>query len=108
MEAEKISKKFFVSGQIYLCLINIIILQIPWHIIPQQVQEIWDQLDGKITHFIAGIGTSGTVMGSSKYLKEKNEKIKVIAVQPDNSLHGLEGLKLTFRLLLSLAYIVIK
>jgi|TARA_B100000131_G_scaffold140295_1_gene136587 cysteine synthase B len=55
--------------------------------------EIWDQLDGKITHFIAGIGTSGTVMGSSKYLKEKNEKIKVIAVQPDNSLHGLEGLK---------------
>ena len=55
--------------------------------------EIWDQLDGKITHFIAGIGTSGTVMGSSKYLKEKNKKIKVIAVQPDNSLHGLEGLK---------------
>jgi len=55
--------------------------------------EIWDQVDGKITHFISGIGTSGTAMGTSKFLKEKNPNIKTIGVQPDNSLHGLEGLK---------------
>lgn len=55
--------------------------------------EIWEQMNGDITHLVAGIGTSGTVTGTSKFLKEKNPDIKVIAVQPDNSLHGLEGLK---------------
>ena len=55
--------------------------------------EIWEQMDGDITHFVAGIGTSGTVTGTSKFLKEKDPNIKVIAVQPDSSLHGLEGLK---------------
>ena len=55
--------------------------------------EIWEQTNHKITHFISGIGTSGTAMGTSKFLKEKNQKIKTIGVQPDDSLHGLEGLK---------------
>ena len=55
--------------------------------------EIWEQTSHEITHFISGIGTSGTAMGTSKFLKEKNKKIKTIGVQPDDSLHGLEGLK---------------
>ena len=55
--------------------------------------EIWEQTNNEITHFISGIGTSGTAMGTSKFLKEKNKKIKTIGVQPDDSLHGLEGLK---------------
>ncbi|HEY2987710.1 MAG TPA: cysteine synthase family protein [Candidatus Binatia bacterium] len=55
--------------------------------------EIYRQTDGTITHFIAGIGTSGTIMGTGRYLKEKNPKIRVIAVEPDDALHGLEGLK---------------
>ena len=55
--------------------------------------EIWEQTNHEITHFISGIGTSGTAMGTSKFLKEKNKKIKTIGVQPDDSLHGLEGLK---------------
>jgi len=55
--------------------------------------EIWEQTNHEITHFISGIGTSGTAMGTSKFLKEKNKKIKTVGVQPDDSLHGLEGLK---------------
>ena len=55
--------------------------------------EIYRQTGGQITHFIAGIGTSGTIMGTGRYLKEKNSKIRVIAVEPDDALHGLEGLK---------------
>ena len=55
--------------------------------------EIYRQTDGKITHFIAGIGTGGTVMGTGRYLKEVNPQIQVIAVEPDDALHGLEGLK---------------
>jgi cysteine synthase B len=55
--------------------------------------EIYRQTGGQITHFIAGIGTSGTIMGTGRYLKEKNPKIRVIAVEPDDALHGLEGLK---------------
>lgn len=55
--------------------------------------EIWEQTNHEITHFISGIGTSGTAMGTSKFLKEKNKQIKTIGVQPDDSLHGLEGLK---------------
>ena len=55
--------------------------------------EIWDQTNGEITHLISGIGTSGTVMGTGRYLKSMNEKIKVVGVQPDEPLHGLEGLK---------------
>ena len=55
--------------------------------------EIWDQTNGEITHLISGIGTSGTVMGTGRYLKSMNEKIKIVGVQPVVPLHGLEGLK---------------
>ncbi len=55
--------------------------------------EIWRQTNGQVTHFIAGIGTSGTVMGTGRYLKSRNREIQVIAVEPDDELHGLEGLK---------------
>ncbi|HEX9830820.1 MAG TPA: PLP-dependent cysteine synthase family protein [Thermodesulfobacteriota bacterium] len=55
--------------------------------------EIWQQTEGRITHFLAGIGTSGTLMGAGRSLKEFNPDIKVIAIQPAESLHGLEGLK---------------
>lgn len=55
--------------------------------------EIWEQTNKRITHFIAGMGTSGTVMGTGARLKEYNKDIKVLAMQPAESLHGLEGLK---------------
>lgn len=55
--------------------------------------EIYRQTGGAITHFIAGIGTGGTIMGTGRYLKEQNRKIRVIAVEPEDALHGLEGLK---------------
>ncbi|MFQ5902215.1 MAG: PLP-dependent cysteine synthase family protein [Candidatus Binatia bacterium] len=55
--------------------------------------EIYHQTRGEITHFIAGLGTSGTIMGTGRYLKERNPKIRVIAFEPDDALHGLEGLK---------------
>ena len=54
--------------------------------------EIWSQTEGRITHFVAGLGTSGTLMGTSRFLKEKNPKIFTLAVQPD-PFHGLEGMK---------------
>ncbi len=55
--------------------------------------EIWEQTEGKITHFVAGVGTSGTIMGVGRFLKEKNPEVKIIGVQPDSALHGIEGLK---------------
>jgi S-sulfo-L-cysteine synthase (O-acetyl-L-serine-dependent) len=55
--------------------------------------EIWRQTRGQVTHFLAGIGTGGTVMGTGRYLKSRNPSIKVIAVEPDDAMHGLEGLK---------------
>lgn len=55
--------------------------------------EIIRQTDGRVTHFVAGIGTSGTLMGTGRRLKEYNPAIKVIAVEPAMPLHGLEGLK---------------
>jgi cysteine synthase B len=55
--------------------------------------EIYRQTKGSITHFVAGIGTGGTVMGTGRYLKEVNPNIQVVAVEPDDALHGLEGLK---------------
>lgn len=55
--------------------------------------EIWRQTNGTITHFIAGLGTSGTLMGTGRRLKEFNATIQVIALQPDSPFHGLEGLK---------------
>jgi cysteine synthase B len=55
--------------------------------------EIVDQTRGAVTHFVAGLGTSGTLMGVSKYLREYNPGIEIVAVQPDSPFHGLEGLK---------------
>ena len=55
--------------------------------------EIWEQTEGRITHFIAGLGTSGTFVGTSRRLKELNPTIRAISIQPDSPFHGLEGLK---------------
>jgi cysteine synthase B len=55
--------------------------------------EIIEQTAGKITHFLAGLGTSGTMMGTGKRLREFNRSIKLVAVQPEGPFHGLEGLK---------------
>jgi len=55
--------------------------------------EIWQQTGGRVTHFVAGLGTSGTFMGTSRYLKEQNPAIQVISFQPDSPFHGLEGMK---------------
>jgi cysteine synthase B len=55
--------------------------------------EIWRQTDGRITHFVTGVGTSGTFVGVTRRLKELNPEIRCISMQPDAPLHGLEGLK---------------
>jgi cysteine synthase B len=55
--------------------------------------EIWEQTRGMITHFVAGLGTSGTFMGTTRRLRELNPQIRCISFQPDSSFHGLEGLK---------------
>jgi len=55
--------------------------------------EIWEQTEGQVTHFIAGMGTTGTLMGTGRRLKEYNPSVRLIAVQPDSPFHGLEGLK---------------
>jgi cysteine synthase B len=55
--------------------------------------EIWAQTRGEITHFIAGLGTSGTFVGATRRLRELKPSIRCISMQPDSSFHGLEGLK---------------
>ena len=55
--------------------------------------EIWAQTSGRVTHFVAGLGTSGTFMGTTRRLKEFNPAIQAISFQPDSPFHGLEGLK---------------
>jgi cysteine synthase B len=55
--------------------------------------EIWNQTQGRVTHFVTGLGTSGTFMGVTRRLKELNPAIQCISMQPDSPLHGLEGLK---------------
>ena len=55
--------------------------------------EIWEQTGGRITHFVAGLGTSGTFMGTTRRLRELNPAIRCISLQPDASFHGLEGWK---------------
>ena len=55
--------------------------------------EIWEQTRGTVTHFLAGLGTSGTLMGTGRRLKDYNASVQVISVQPDSPFHGLEGLK---------------
>lgn len=56
-------------------------------------EEIWRQTNGRVTHFVAALGTSGTFVGTTRRLKELNPNIKCVAVQPDSPLHGLEGVK---------------
>jgi len=55
--------------------------------------EIWRQTEGRVTHFVAGLGTSGTIMGTGRYLKEQNPAVQIVAAEPEDSFHGLEGLK---------------
>jgi cysteine synthase B len=55
--------------------------------------EIWQQTEGRITHFVSMLGTSGTFMGTSRRLKELNPNIRCISLQPDSPFHGIEGAK---------------
>lgn len=55
--------------------------------------EIWEQTSGRITHFVAGLGTAGTFVGTTRRLKELNPKVRALSMQPDLPLHGLEGMK---------------
>src|ERR1700723_2564033 len=55
--------------------------------------EIWQQTEGRITHFVAMLGTSGTFMGTARRLKELNPAIRCISLQPDSAFHGIEGAK---------------
>lgn len=55
--------------------------------------EIWEQTERRITHFIAGLGTSGTFVGTTRRLKELNPSVRAISMQPSSPFHGLEGLK---------------
>src|SRR5277367_4453030 len=55
--------------------------------------EIWEQSGGRVTHFVAGLGTSGTFVGTARRLKELNPRIRCISLQPDGPFHGLEGWK---------------
>lgn len=56
-------------------------------------KEIWDQTDAQITHYVAGLGTTGTFVGTSRRLKELNPETVVTSLQPDSAMHGLEGWK---------------
>jgi cysteine synthase B len=56
-------------------------------------EEIWEQTGGRVTHLVAGIGTSGTMVGTARRLRVLNPALVAIAVQPDSPLHALEGLK---------------
>lgn len=55
--------------------------------------EIWEQTGGRITHFVAGLGTTGTFVGTGRFLREKNPDVRLIAMQPATPIHGLEGMK---------------
>ena len=56
-------------------------------------EEIWKQTEGRVTHFVAMLGTSGTFMGTSRRLKELNPDVRCISLQPDSPFHGIEGAK---------------
>lgn len=56
-------------------------------------KEIWEQTAGRVTHFVAGLGTSGTFVGTTRRLKQLNSAIRCISLQPDAAFHGLEGWK---------------
>ena len=55
--------------------------------------EIWQQTEGRVTHFVSMLGTSGTFMGTSRRLKELNPHVRCISLQPDSPFHGIEGAK---------------
>jgi cysteine synthase B len=55
--------------------------------------EIWEQTEGRVTHFVAGLGTSGTFTGTSRRLKDYNQRVQTISVEPNSPFHGIEGLK---------------
>jgi cysteine synthase B len=55
--------------------------------------EIWEQTEGRVTHLVAGLGTSGTLMGTARRLRELNPRLRVVSIQPDSPLHAIEGLK---------------
>jgi len=55
--------------------------------------EIWQDTEGRVTHFIASLGTSGTLVGTGRFLKRANPSIEIIAAEPDSPFHGIEGLK---------------
>jgi cysteine synthase B len=55
--------------------------------------EIWQQTEGQITHFVAGLGTSGTMMGVGRYLRQCKPTVQLVGVQPDSGQHGISGLK---------------
>lgn len=55
--------------------------------------EIYEQTQGRLTHFVAGLGTSGTFVGTTRRLKERNPEIRAISFMPDSPFHGLEGMK---------------
>ncbi|HEX8774294.1 MAG TPA: cysteine synthase family protein [Pyrinomonadaceae bacterium] len=55
--------------------------------------EIWEQTGASITHFLAGLGTSGTFVGTARRLKEYDQNVRVVSMQPNSPLHGLEGMK---------------
>jgi cysteine synthase B len=55
--------------------------------------EIWEQTNGEVTHLVIALGTSGTLMGTGRRLREYNPAVRLVALQPDGPFHGLEGLK---------------
>jgi S-sulfo-L-cysteine synthase (O-acetyl-L-serine-dependent) len=64
-----------------------------WKAHTKTANEIWEQTKGRVTHFVSGLGTTGTFVGTSRRLKQLNPEIQSVSVQPDAPLHGLEGLK---------------
>jgi S-sulfo-L-cysteine synthase (O-acetyl-L-serine-dependent) len=55
--------------------------------------EIWQQTQGRVTHFVSMLGTSGTFVGTTRRLKELNPRVRCISLQPDSAFHGIEGAK---------------
>ena len=65
----------------------------PWAHYLSTGPELWEQCEGTITHFVASVGTGGTVMGTGQYLRERNPDVEIIAVQPDEEKHRLFGMR---------------
>ena len=64
-----------------------------WQAHTKTANEIWEQTGGRVTHFVSGLGTTGTFVGTSRRLKQLNPEIQTVSFQPDAPLHGIEGLK---------------